>query len=107
MRARLGWPSRYAGPSSVDHYLFGALVGKMGIEFSRGNLRRSPNARIALGHHRAFHRMQRVDQSIDISDLHPAIPAGWQRAAGHKMNIGVLAAHKQYLFPRVDTGIDL
>jgi hypothetical protein len=106
MRARLGWPSRYAGPSSVDHYLFGALVGKMGIEFSRGNLRRSPNARIALSHHRAFHRMQRVDQSLDIADVYPTIPAGRQRA-GHKMNIGVLAAHEEYPFSRLDTGIDL
>src|SRR2546427_233178 len=99
MRARLAWPSRYRRPSSVE--------GKMGIEFSRGNLRRRSNARIALSHHRAFHRMQRVDQSVDISDVYPTIPVGRQRAAGYKMNIGVLTAHKQYPFSRVDTRIDL
>src|SRR5262249_27622679 len=94
MRARLAWPSRYGGPSSVDHDLFGALVDMLRIEFSWGNLRRPSNARIALTHHRAFHRMQRIDQSINISDVYPTIPAGRQRPAGYKMNIGVLAAHK-------------
>src|SRR5262249_4373793 len=101
MRARL----RYRRPSLYD--LFAALVSKMGIEFSRGNLRRPPNARLALSYHRALHRAQRVDQSIDISHVYPTIPVGRQRAAGHKMNIGVLAAHKQYSFPRLDTGKNL
>src|SRR5262249_19337518 len=107
MRARLAWPCRYGGPSSVDHDLFGALVDMLGIEFSRGNLRRPSNAPLSLRHHRAFHRVHRIDHSVKSSAVHPTIPAGRQRAAGHKMNIGVLATHKQYPFSRVDTRIDL
>src|SRR5262249_18461285 len=102
MRARLPLPQAL---SLYD--LFAALVSKMGIEFSRGNLRRPPNSRPALSYHRALHRAQRVDQSIDISHVYPTIPVGRQRAAGHKMNIRVLAAHKQYSFPRLDTGKNL
>ena len=37
-----------------DHDLCEGLVSKMGIEFS---------------HHRAFHCMERIDQSIDVSDV--------------------------------------
>ena len=82
-------------------------MSKMGIEFNRGSSKRLANARLALSHHRAFHCMERINQSIDVSDVHPTIPTGWQRTAGDEMNIGVPAAHEQNSLSGLDTGIDL
>src|SRR6266566_7929637 len=49
----------------------------------------------ALARDRAFHGVQDVHQSVHIAGVYPPIPAGRQRAAGQKVNIGVLTSDEE------------